>query len=169
MLRLRPPSDPQTTAVATGLVARAVVTTLAVSIVSTGCVRREDLMVWKAEARSADGLWLATADTVQNGGFGSADIYTTVHLARVGSKQSPVDVVGIDSQGPMPHPYVLDDVSNKGGSIDLTMTWASPTHLQVAYVAKPGTIVELQMVKYAGVDISLQDLSGRAAGTETVP
>jgi hypothetical protein len=139
---------------------------LAISILITGCVKREDLIVWKAESRSADGRWLATADTIQNGGFGSGDIYTTVHLSRTGGKQSPVDVVGIDSQGPMPHPYVLDNVSNKGGSIELTMTWVSPTHLQVGYVAKPGTIVELQMVKYAGVDISLQGLSGHALGPD---
>ncbi len=115
-------------------------------------------MVWKAQSPSPDGLWIASADTVQNGGFGSADIYTTVHLKRVGDTSAPVDILGIDSQGPIPHPYVLDNVANKGGSIGLTMEWETPTHLRVTYVDRACTLVNLHMTKYAEVDISLQSM-----------
>ena len=37
--------------------------------------------IWKeAEARSPDGYWLASAETEQNGGFGTAGIDTSVYL-----------------------------------------------------------------------------------------
>jgi hypothetical protein len=105
----------------------------------TGCTSRDDLIVWKVDAPSPDGRWLATADTVQNGGFGSGDIFTTVHLR--------------NTQGPIPHPYVLDNVANQGGSINLTMAWAGPSRLNIGYTSKAGTVVSLQMLKYAGIDI----------------
>ncbi len=43
--------------------------------------------------------------------------------SRIGSKQRKVEVIGIDSQGPIPHPYTLDNAVNKGGWLDLTMKW----------------------------------------------
>jgi hypothetical protein len=126
---------------------------------NTGCKpKREDLMVWKAQSPSPDGRWIATADTVQNGGFGSADIYTTVHLKRTGDTSAPVDVLGIDSQEPIPRPYVLDNVANKGGSIGLTMEWETPTRLRVTYIDQACTVVMLQMTTYAEVAISLQSV-----------
>jgi hypothetical protein len=118
-----------------------------------GCTSRDDLIVWKADSPSPDGRWLATADTVQNGGFGSGDIFTTVHLRNTQGKPLSVDILGIDSQGPIPHPYVLDNVANQGGSINLTMTWAGPSRLNIGYTSKSGTVVSLQMLKYAGIDI----------------
>jgi len=118
-----------------------------------GCTSRDDLIVWKADAPSPDGRWLATADTVQNGGFGSGDIFTTVRLRNTQGKPLSVDILGIDSQGPIPHPYVLDNVANQGGSINLTMTWAGPSRLNIGYTSKAGTVVSLQMLKYAGIDI----------------
>ncbi len=114
-------------------------------------------MVWKATAPSPNGRWVATADTVQNGGFGSADIYTTVNLKRLGDDSGPVDIIGIDSRArPIPHPYVLDNVANKGGSIDLTMTWETPSHLRVTYTDQACTDVRRQLTKYAEVNITLQ-------------
>ena len=46
--------------------------------------------VWTAEVRSPDGLWLASARTVQNGGFGSANIDTSVYLKRTNVSESPM-------------------------------------------------------------------------------
>lgn len=147
----------------TRYIQRSALTTLVLSIgvlaVSTGCKpKSEDLMVWKARSPSPDGAWIATADTVQNGGFGSADIYTTVHLKRLGDASAPVDVLGIDSQGPIPHPYVLDNVANKGGSIDLTMTWETPTRLHVTYTDQACILVKRHLPKYAEVEVTLQSL-----------
>jgi hypothetical protein len=134
----------------------ALVSAVAFSTLALGCVKKDDLIVWTAEAPSPDGKWLASADTLQNGGFGSADIYTTVHLTPARGTPAPIDVIGIDSQGPMPHPYVLDNAANKGGSIDLTMTWVTPTQLRITYADQPCTVVNLQVVKYAGIDVILQ-------------
>jgi hypothetical protein len=140
---------------------------LIVCLLGFGCTRRDDLIVWKADAPSPDGRWLATADTVQNGGFGSGDIFTTVHLRNTQGKRFSADVLGIDSQGPIPHPYVLDNVANRGGSINLTITWASPSRLTIGYTSKAGTIVTLQMVKYAGIDIIVDAAAEKSSGVDS--
>jgi hypothetical protein len=131
-------------------------------LAATACVKKDDLIVWKAEATSPDGKWLASADTVQNGGFGSAHVDTSVYLKRTGSSQPPREVLVFTCHGVVPHPYVLDNAANHGGTIDLTMTWVTPTHLHVTYGAHPD--IDLQIVKYAGVEITAQDLSGSGKG-----
>ncbi|MDQ2971498.1 MAG: hypothetical protein M3R20_00715, partial [Pseudomonadota bacterium] len=45
-----------------------------------GIVSLDDFTVWKAVLRSPNGKWLASAETTQTGGFGSADICTVVYL-----------------------------------------------------------------------------------------
>jgi hypothetical protein len=141
--------------------------TLAVCLLGLGCTSRDDLIVWRADALSPDGRWVATADTVQNGGFGSGDIFTTVHLRNTQGKPYSVDVLGIDSQGPSPRPYVLDNVANRGGSIDLTMSWTGPSRLHLGYTSKTGTVVTLQMVKYAGIDILVDPREEKANASDT--
>jgi hypothetical protein len=118
----------------------------------------EDLTVWKAEARSPDGQWLATARTVQNGGFGSANIDTYVELKRTNVAGSAKTVLDFDCDGPVPRPYTLDNVANKGGTINLTMNWANPSRLDVTYDG-PARI-DLQVANYAGIDISLRNRTG---------
>lgn len=48
-------------------------------------------------------------------------------------------------------------------TMNLKMEWVAPTHLDVTYgaSARPGDHVSLnfQVVKYAGIDISVRDLS----------
>jgi hypothetical protein len=116
-----------------------------------------DLTVWKAEIHSPDGLWIASARTTQNGGFGSAHIDTVVSLAQNNGSQPPMDVLAFSCAGPVPRPYVLDNLANAGGTIDLTMKWVTPSRLDVTYDRRPDRY--FQVVKYGGINISVQDLS----------
>jgi hypothetical protein len=117
----------------------------------------DDLTVWKAEVRSPDGIWIASARTIQNGGFGSAHIDTIVYLMQNNASQPPKDVLAFSCLGPVPRPYVLDNVANSGGTIDLTMKWVTPSHLDVTYDSHPD--LYFQVLKYGGINISVQDLS----------
>jgi hypothetical protein len=131
-----------------------------VLIVVTGCDRRRALTVWAAQVPSPDLQWIASADTIQNGGFGSGGISTSVYLARAGSRGSPIEVLTFSCDGPIPRPYVLDNVANKGGSIGLTMKWITSSHLHVVYEDHPQ--LAFQAVKLAGIDITLENRSEKA-------
>ncbi len=130
---------------------------IAVGVLVFGC--RDIPTIWKAEAISPDGAWLASAHTEQNGGFGSASIVTSVNLKRtdgtVNSGQ-PFKILEFSCYGPAPRAYVLDP-ANAGGTINLTMKWQTPSHLEVTYDGRAD--LNLQVVKIAGVDISLRNLS----------
>ena len=130
---------------------------VAVVVLVSGC--RDVPTIWKAEAQSPDGSWLASAHTEQNGGFGSASIITGVSLKRadgtVNSGQ-PFEVLDFWCYGSAPRAYVLDP-ANAGGTINLTMKWLTPSHLEVTYDGRAD--LNLQVVKFAGVDISLRNLS----------
>jgi hypothetical protein len=118
------------------------------------------LVVWKAQTQSPDGLWLAKADTVQNGGFGSAEIHTTVFLERGDTKSEPQEVLVVECDGPMPQPYVLDNDANKGGCIGLTMTWPTTKHLDLTYETRQGTDVVFQAVRVRDVVITVEPVIG---------
>jgi hypothetical protein len=130
---------------------------VALSLSAVGCVRQDDLAVWKAEMPSPNGQWIATVKTIQNGGFGSASVDTIVYLKRKTGSQPPQEVLAFSCHGPVPHPYALDNVANKGGTIDLAVHWVAPAHLEVTYTGRPD--VNFQVVRYQGVEISAQDLS----------
>lgn len=87
--------------------------TVGVCFLETGCGNAPT--IWKAEARSPDGLWIASVRTVQNGGFGSASINTMVYLKQTNRSEPPMEVLGLSCQGPAPRPYVLDK-ANAGGT-----------------------------------------------------
>jgi hypothetical protein len=126
----------------------------------------DDLTVWKAEVRSPDGAWIADAYTIQNGGFGSAHIDTIVYLKQNGGSQPPTDVLAFSYDGPVPRPYVLDNVANAGGTIDLTMKWVTPSHLHVTFDGHPD--LYYQVVRAGGINISIQDLSnGSTSGNDS--
>ena len=103
---------------------------------------------WSAEARSPDGLWLATARSQQWGGPGAAYDATTVYLKRTKGPQEPIEVLGFS------HQYA---------TMNLRMEWSSPTQLSVAYgpSTRPHDHVDVnfQAVKCAGIDISLRENS----------
>jgi hypothetical protein len=54
--------------------------------------------------------------------------------------------------------------------MNLKMEWVTPTHLDVTYgaSARPGDHVDLdfQVVKCAGIDISVREISGGGTGKE---
>jgi hypothetical protein len=123
-----------------------------------GCGSRDALVVWKAQAQSPDGLWLAKADTVQNGGFGSGEIHTTVFLKDEITKSPPQEVLVVECDGPMPHPYALDNNANKGGCVGLTMTWRTAKHLHLTYEVRQGTYVVFQVIRLGDVDITVEPI-----------
>jgi len=119
---------------------------IGVSVLGSGC--QDVATIWTAEARSPDGYWLASASTVQHGGPGTAGIITSVYLKRTNVSQSPMEVLGFSCNGPASRP---------GGTINLTMKWVTPSHLEVAYDGHPD--LYFQVVKIGGIDISVRDLS----------
>lgn len=110
--------------------------------------------IWREDLRSPDGLWLASADAVQNGGFGSASIQAQVYLEKSNGSKPRKEVLGFSCEGPAARPYVLDNVANKGGTIDLEMKWVSPSHLEVTYNGQAS--INLQVPNYDGVEVSLK-------------
>jgi hypothetical protein len=126
--------------------------------VIAACVNKNDLVVWKMEEISPDKQWQASADTVQNGGFGSASIDTAVYLRKASDPKDPKEVLIFHCGGPVPHPYVLDNAANRGGTIDLHMTWVTPRHLSVTYSGHPD--LGFQAISYEGIEITAQNLSG---------
>jgi len=122
-----------------------------------GCTNKDDHAVWKESLPSPDLAWVATATTIQNGGFGSGAIGTMVYLSRARSANDTTEVLAFSCDGPIPRPYVLDNVANRGGSIDLKMKWVTPTHLDVTFSGHPD--LYFQAVKFAGIEISVRDIS----------
>jgi len=137
------------------------VVVIGVCALGSGC--RNAPTIWKAESRSPDGLWLASADTVQNGGFGSAGIQTNVYLKRTNVSGPAAAVLGFSCDGPAPRPYVLDNNANAGGTINLTMKWITPSHLEVTYDGH--ATIDSQVDKYDGIDISVRNLSSKTTNT----
>ena len=115
--------------------------------------------VWKLDLPSPDGAWLATAQTEQCGGFGSAYVGTFVTLRKLDgtvNKGKPFAILDYPGGGPIQKSYVLSD-SNAGGGVNLRMKWLTAQHLEVDY---SGTIEpNLQVVKFGGVDITLRQTS----------
>jgi hypothetical protein len=73
-----------------------------------------------------------------------------------------MEVLEFSCEGPVPRPFVLDNVANAGGTIDLKMKWSSPTHLEVTYNGHNATL-NFEAVRYQRINISVQDLSGGRA------
>lgn len=127
-------------------------TCLGLCILGGGC--HDVATTWSAEARSPDGRWLATAQSQQWGGPGTAYDATTVYLTDVKASRAPTQVLVFS------HQYA---------TMNLEMEWLSPTHLEVKYGAstRPGDHVSLdfQVVKISGIDISVQELSSHGDAT----
>ena len=117
---------------------------LGVCIFGSGC--REHQTIWSAESRSPDSNWLANASTVQHSGPGNAGLYTSVYLKRTNDSSSGEEVLGFSH-----------DPTSQSNTIDLKMTWITPSHLEVDYNGHAS--LYFQVVKYAGIDISVRDLS----------
>jgi hypothetical protein len=118
---------------------------LGVCILKLSSCSSEDT-IWTAEAPAPDGRWLATASTVETSGFGTGDIETDVFLKWTKGSKRPEHVLGF-----------VHDPRSVSKTINLSMTWVTPSHLDVTYDGH--ATVDLQVVKYGDVDISLRDLS----------
>jgi hypothetical protein len=118
-----------------------------------GC--RDVATIWSAEARSPDGNWLASANTEQHGGPGTAGVETIVYLKQTNVSRLPAAVLSFFHDPSMP--------SQSGKTINLTMKWATPTHLEVTYDGHAD--LGLQVVKYSGIDISVRNLSSGTTNT----
>lgn len=125
----------------------AVICLLAISACAVfGC--REGVTTWSAEARSPDGHWIASALSKQYGGPGTAGLYTNVYLKRTDVRQAPIEVLG----------FSVGELASQSGTLNLTMKWESPSHLDVAYNGRAATLY-FQAVKCAGIDIFARDVS----------
>jgi hypothetical protein len=115
-------------------------------VVASGC--HDVATTWSAEARSPDGLWIATARSQQWGGPGTAYDATSVYLRRAKASHSTQILL----------------FSHQYATMHLKMKWVTPTHLDVTYGAstKPGDRISLdfQVAKIDGIDISVQPLAG---------
>lgn len=117
--------------------------TIAVCVLLYGC---GPTTIWSAEARSPDGLWLATAHTEQFSGPGNAGLYTIVDLKWLRGSKRVTEILSFDFN---------EDTPDKA---TVKMNWLTPTHLEVVYGGNPN--LGFQVVKGAGIDISVQHLSG---------
>jgi|SRR5579863_6362614 len=115
-------------------------------IVPVGC--KDSVSTWSAEAKSPDGLWLATAKTQQWGGPGTAYDATTVSLKQVGTSRPATQVLLFS------HQYA---------TMNLSMQWLTPKHLQVRYgpSTQPNDRVNLEfhVAKTSGVDVSVEEMA----------
>jgi len=134
-------------------------------VLLSSCTSKADLTVWKADYPAPDGSYIATADTVQNGGLGSGGIETSVYVAQTGHSDQITQIVGFSCDGPISRPYVLDNVANAGGGIDLAVNWITPTHLDVTYRGRGEAF--FQAVKFGKITITLENLAD--SGTNSKP
>ncbi len=116
-------------------------TMIVICALLSGC--QDVQTIWSAETRSPDGHWLASAHTVQHFGPGTAGIITTVYLKRINDSNPPMEVLAFSHDVRM---------------ISLAMNWPTPSHLDVTYNSHTASLY-FQVVKCAGVDISVRDLS----------
>jgi hypothetical protein len=110
----------------------------------SGC--QDSATIWSAESPSPNGYWLASAKTEQFGGPGTAGVYTTVYLKQ--GSHSPVQILTFSNESAYP-----------SGITSVGMNWVSASHLEVTY--KGHADLQFQVVKFAGVDVSVQDLSSK--------
>jgi hypothetical protein len=117
---------------------------MSVGIFLVGC---KESPTWSTESRSQDGKMVASARFYEGGGFGaSGPSVTLVYLNWATGSQKPIQILG------------FHDESDKPVETRIGMLWLTPAHLEITYNAKVQA-VDFQAVKFAGVDISLHDLS----------
>jgi hypothetical protein len=120
--------------------------------VGFGC-RKGVETIWAAEIKSPDGQWLAKAQTDQRSGFGTDGAVTAVYLQPSNGARPPVQVLSFSQ-----------NQNAQTSLIDLKMKWVDGKHLEVSYKEHPN--LDFQAVRYAGIDISVRDLS---KGTVSTP
>ncbi len=100
--------------------------------------------IWSIEVPSPDGQWIASGHTDQTSGPGNADLSTGVYLKRAKDSGRGGNVLIFENE----------PASSKL-AITLKLVWLTPSHLEVIFNRIPN--FESQTVKYAGIDISVQE------------
>ena len=118
-------------------------------LLTSGCDPAHEI-ISSTESRSPNGHWVASDNTVRYSGPRNAAVISSVYLQRADKSKPEVEILEFFHDGP---------ASQTG--IGLTMKWADPSHLAVAYNGHAS--IDFQAVEAADVNISLQDLSGGAA------
>ena len=119
---------------------------IGISVQASGC--RDSAIIWSAESRSPDGRWLASASTEQFGGPGTAYVGTTVYLKQ--DSHPRVEILELSNEPAYPT-----------GVTSVGMNWLTPAHLELTYQGHAS--LNLQVVKCAGIDISVRDVSQEKA------
>ena len=123
-----------------------------VCAVVCGCERSKP--AWSADSRSPDGRMIATAEGFDNGGFVAPGPNATFVYLNHTSGSQPRMLILAFSEG-----------KAEPDAIQVEMHWLTPTHLQLSY--KGQRTIDFQAVKYAGVDISVRQLSSQPEPANT--
>jgi len=109
-----------------------------------GCKNSE--RTWSAEMKSPDGKFIATAETLEPGGWGTgAPPETYVDLNWISGSQKPTVVFSF-MNGP-----------NEPGGMNVGMHWLTPRHLELTYEGNP--TIDFQAIKCGEVEISARPRS----------
>jgi hypothetical protein len=105
---------------------------------------------WSAQAKSPDGRYVVTAETLRPGGWGTGTpAQTTVDMNYTSGHQSSSEIL------------TFVDGSNKPDWMNVGINWVGPTQLELTYKGHP--TIEFQAVKCRGVDISTREVDSSAA------
>ena len=113
----------------------------------TSCTNSEQ--TWSAEARSPDGKFVATARTLQPGGWGTGSPpETSVDLNWASGSQKPTQI------------FQFVGNADQADDMKVGMVWLSPTRLELTY--RPKRIIQFQAVRCFDVDITAKELGSKA-------
>jgi len=105
--------------------------------------------IWSTESRSPDGLWVATAQAEEYGGPGTAGLVSNVYLRRIRGRRDRIEILVLHH----------DSISVKlAASGTVKLSWLTSSHLEITF-QQPAKI-DFQVVKCAGIDISIRDIWG---------
>jgi len=109
-----------------------------------GCKNSE--RTWTAEMKSPDGRFIATAETLEPGGWGNgAPPETYVDLNWASGSQKPTVV------------FSFNDGPNEPGGMNVGVRWLTPRHLELTYKGNP--TIDFQAIKWGEVEISVRPQS----------
>lgn len=121
-----------------------------VCLLACGC--QNPVTTWTAESRSPDGTSVIVARRLEYSGPGNDDLYTTVSLKRKVYSNPPQEILSFDQN---------DVTGAEAAQLNLSMTWKTPSRLNVTYNGHAGTLI-FQVAKCLGIDISTRDASAAA-------
>jgi hypothetical protein len=120
-----------------------VVTAIVCCVLLQGC--RDQATIWSTTAVSPNGQIIASANTEQYGGLGTAYVSTGVYLKQSKSSKPPLLILGFTNESAYP-----------AGVTEVNLRWLSDSQLDVTY--KPGAIIDFQAIKAIGVDITVHKI-----------